>query len=457
MKTRNPVRVSIPTVSTPMTWQQRLARRLVYRLIRHIKHGELTVHEGGITRVFGHTDAECEAPRADITITDPGFFTAVLSHGSLGACEAYMHGYWETSDLAAIIRLVVANRGLYHGMDRGLLRLMHPIRNLAHAGSRNTRNGSLRNIIAHYDLGNDFFALVLDDSMAYSCGIFEREDATLKEASTAKFDRLCRKLALTPSDHVVEIGTGWGGFALHAARNYGCRVTTTTISPEQKRFAENRIGAAGLADRVTVLDHDYRDLQGTFDKLVSIEMIEAVGHHYLTSFFRQCSRLLKPDGLMALQAITIPSQSYDRHKRQATFINRFVFPGSSLPSNAAMLRCIARRTDLRLVHMEDITPHYARTLRAWRENFDHSIEKIRKFWPGPAFSRQWQLYFCYCEASFAERYNGVGQYVFSKPDARQAPLLGPLERTIWTDAQRADGATTASSNVGPHEQRRQQR
>ena len=273
----------------------------------------------------------------------------------------------------------------------------------------------VKNILAHYDLGNDFYALFLDETMTYSCGIFEREDSTLKEASEAKYDRICRKLMLTTGDQVLEIGTGWGGFAVHAAGNYGVHVTTATISDEQHQFAQNRIKAAGLEDRITLLKSDYRDLSGKFDKLVSIEMIEAVGHHFYATFFRTCSRLLKDDGMMALQAITIGDQIFDRHRRSVDFIKRYIFPGSCIPSITAISNAIARATDLRLVHLEDITPHYARTLSEWRRRFFANLDKVREMGYSDTFIRMWEYYLCYCEGGFAERYIGDVQMLFTKP------------------------------------------
>ncbi|UCD78857.1 MAG: class I SAM-dependent methyltransferase, partial [Desulfobacterales bacterium] len=289
---------------------------------------------------------------------------------------------------------------------------------LYHYVRKNTKAGSRKNIMAHYDLGNDFYALFLDETMTYSCGIFANESSTLREASAAKYDRICRKLQLAAGDRVLEIGTGWGGFALHAARNYGVQVTTTTISEEQHRFGQNRIKDAGLEERVTILKKDYRDLGGTFDKLVSIEMIEAVGHQYLTAFFRTCSRLLKDDGMMALQAITIGDQIFNRHKRSVDFIKRYIFPGSCIPSIAAIGSAVARATDLRLVHLEDITPHYARTLREWRRRFFANIDKVRALGFSDTFIRMWEYYLCYCEGGFSERYIGDVQMIFVKPLCR---------------------------------------
>jgi cyclopropane-fatty-acyl-phospholipid synthase len=299
-------------------------------------------------------------------------------------------------------------------------------RTLAHRARRNTVAGSRRNIKAHYDLGNEFYRLFLDDTLTYSCGIFEREESSLREASVAKYDRICRKLALSPADRVLEIGTGWGGFAIHAAAQCGCRVTTTTISDRQHELAAERIAAAGLADRITLLKTDYRDLTGTFDALVSIEMIEAVGHHFLDDFFRVCGRRLKPDGQMLLQAITIRDQVFDWHKRNVDFIKRYIFPGSCIPSIAAISDAVARATDLRMVHLEDITTHYATTLRRWRENFFANLDQVKALGFPDAFIRMWEFYLCYCEGGFAERYLGDVQVLFTKPMCRREPILPAL-------------------------------
>jgi cyclopropane-fatty-acyl-phospholipid synthase len=251
--------------------------------------------------------------------------------------------------------------------------------------------------------------------MTYSCGIFEQANSTLKDASEAKYNRICRKLQLAAGDRILEIGTGWGGFALYAAENYGVHVTTTTISDEQHQFARNRIKAAGLEDRITLLMQDYRNLSGKFDKLVSIEMIEAVGHQYLTTFFRTCSRLLKEDGMMALQAITIGDQIFNRHKRSVDFIKRYIFPGSCIPSVTAISNAVAGATDLRLVHLEEITPHYARTLREWRRRFFANISKVKALGFSETFVRMWEYYLCYCEGGFAERYINDVQMILAKP------------------------------------------
>jgi cyclopropane-fatty-acyl-phospholipid synthase len=338
-----------------------------------------------------------------------------------------MAGSWTTDDLAAVIRIILRNREVLDAMDSALTRLASvPLHKLFHALHRNTPRGSRANIAAHYDLGNDFYRLFLDDTLTYSCGIFERPDSTLRDASVAKYDRLCRKLGLRPDHHVLEIGTGWGGFAIHAASTYGCRVTTTTISKEQFDLAAQRVQEAGLADRVDLLLTDYRDLTGQFDRLVSIEMIEAVGHHYLGTYFRSCADRLKPDGMAALQAITILDQVYDRHIGEVDFIKRYIFPGSCIPSVAAIMRAIARASDLKLFHLEDITPHYATTLRLWRERFFASLDAVRSLGFGDVFIRMWDFYLSYCEAGFAERYIGDVQMVLTKPLCRAAPILPPL-------------------------------
>ncbi|NTV42308.1 MAG: class I SAM-dependent methyltransferase, partial [Syntrophobacteraceae bacterium] len=303
----------------------RWSSRILFRILGRIREGRVTVSTGSEVVTFGRLTADFPH-EATITVRHPRFFSTTVFGGSIGAAEAFMAGHWATDDLTTLIRIVIRNGGVFEGMDSGWALLKSPLNRLFHLARRNTEEGSRMNIAAHYDLGNDFYALFLDRTMTYSSGIFESPDATLEEASLAKYDRICRKLALSSRDHVLEIGTGWGGFALHAATNYGCRVTTTTISRAQQDFARERIRGAGLEGRVDVLLQDYRNLTGKYDKLVSIEMIEAVGHHYLNAFFNACSGLLKDDGEMLLQAITIRDQVFDRHKRSVDFIKRYIFP-----------------------------------------------------------------------------------------------------------------------------------
>jgi len=411
--------------STALAGLDRLARRMVLSMLEKLPAGQIRLQEEESATVFGSI-SENFPIQATITVHDPRFFRMTALGGSIGAAEAYMAGYWSADDLTAVIRIFTRTQQMRESVESRLARLTQPAHALVHFLRKNTPRGSRQNIVAHYDLGNDFYRLFLDETLTYSCGIFEKADSTLKEASTAKYDRLCKKLALTADDHVLEIGTGWGGFALHAVKHYGCRVTTTTISDEQFRLAAARFAEAGIADRVTLLMKDYRELSGTYDKLVSIEMIEAVGHHFYDSFFEVCSDRLKTDGVMALQAITIADHVFDRHKHEVDFIKRYIFPGSCIPSTAAMMKSIAAKTDLRLLHLEDITPHYAETLRRWRKNFFSEIDRVRAMGFSEAFIRMWEYYLCYCEGGFTERYIGDVQMILSKPLARPAPILPPV-------------------------------
>ncbi|MCG6892743.1 MAG: cyclopropane-fatty-acyl-phospholipid synthase family protein [Desulfobacteraceae bacterium] len=402
-----------------------LARKLVRAQLRTIRTGRLSLQEGGRRQTFGRPTEDFPL-EAVIDVRDPGFFSKTAFGGDLGAAEAYMAGYWTTDDLTAAIRIVLHNQIASGAVQGRLARWAAPAHLLFHILRKNTPGRSRENIVAHYDLGNDFYRLFLDETLTYSCGIFETDASTLVEASRAKYDRICRKLRLGPDDDVLEIGTGWGGFALHAASRYGCRVTTTTISDRQHALASERIRDARLDQRITLLKKDYRSLRGTFDKVVSIEMIEAVGHHYLEVFFGVCSDRLKPDGTMLLQAITMADHTFEQHKSAVDFIKRYIFPGSCIPSVTAMCRAMSRKTDLRLVHLEDITPHYATTLRTWRENFLARIEAVRSMGFPEPFIRMWEYYFCYCEAGFAERYLGDVQMLLAKPLNRRQPLLPEL-------------------------------
>jgi cyclopropane-fatty-acyl-phospholipid synthase len=361
-----PAPVSVRPVLQP-TFLTGVVRQLVLRRLHGLRYGSLTIVDGGESLTYGESN-HCPLS-ATLRVHDVRFYNDLVCGGSVGAGEAYIKGWWTCDDLTTLVRILVRNRAVLDSIDAGCVRLSLPLRKLFHALRRNTKRGSSRNIVAHYDLGNNFFALFLDETMTYSCGIFERINSTLQEASLAKIERICRKLQLSPRDHLVEIGTGWGSFALHAAQRYGCRVTTTTLSPQQHQLARQRIADAGLTDRVTVLLKDYRELTGQYDKLVSIEMIEAVGHAFYNTYFKACSDLLKPEGMMLLQAITIVDQQYETAKRSVDFIQRYIFPGSCIPSITAISHSLARVTDMRIFHLEDITPHYAETLRHWRERF----------------------------------------------------------------------------------------
>jgi len=400
-----------------------LAARAVHQRLAGLTHGQVTLVDGNNHQRYGQRDALCPLS-VTLQVHDPRFYSDLAFGGSIGAGEAYMQGYWSVNDLAALVRILLQNRAVLDGMETGLARLTVPLQKGLHWLNRNTRAGSRRNIAAHYDLGNDFFALFLDPTMMYSSAIFAQPNMSLEAAQLARLEHICRKLDLTPRDHLLEIGAGWGGMAIYAAQHYGCRVTTTTISQEQYKLAGERVRAAGLEERVTVLLKDYRDLDGQYDKLVSIEMIEAVGHDFYDTYFGKCAALLKDDGLMLLQAITIADQRYDAARKSVDFIQRYIFPGSCIPSVTAMNTSITRASDLKLAHLEDIGPHYATTLRLWRENFFRNIEAVRALGYPESFIRMWEFYLCYCEGGFKERVLGDVHMLLAKPGNRRAPV-GP--------------------------------
>jgi cyclopropane-fatty-acyl-phospholipid synthase len=399
----------------------RLWRAQLLAALERLEHGELRLIDADGEYRFGRR-SERYPLHVTLRIAHPGAYADIALGGSVGAGEAYIHGHWNCDNLTDLVRILILNRHVLEGLEGRFARLQRPLLRAFHFLNRNSRRGSARNIAAHYDLGNALYALMLDETMAYSCGIFEREDSTLAQASRAKFDAACRKLALSSSDHLLEIGTGWGGLALHAARHYGCRVTTTTISRAQFEFARERIAAAGLSDRVTLLLEDYRDLRGSYDKLVSIEMIEAVGAGYLDTYFGRCSALLADHGAMLLQAITIQDQIYESVLGQVDFIQRYIFPGSFIPSITALTAAVCRATDLKLFHLEDIGPHYARTLAAWRANFMAHLPQVRALGLPDSFVRMWEFYLCYCEGGFAERQLGDVQMLLTKPGCRRVPV-----------------------------------
>lgn len=393
----------------PASFIQAAARRLVLRKLAGIQQGRLQIRDREEVWQFGR-----HGQPLHLTVHAPAFWPAVAFGGSVGAGESYMDGHWDCDDLTGLVRLLLRNRSVLDGMESGMARLSAPLRGLTHLFRRNTRAGSRRNIAAHYDLGNDFYRLWLDETLMYSCALFERPDMTLAQASTAKLERICRTLDLQPGDHVLEIGTGWGGFALHAAGHYGCRVTTATISKQQYTLARERIDQAGLSDRVTVLFSDYRDLEGQYDKIVSIEMVEAVGAEHLDTYFRQCGRLLKPDGAMLLQAITIADQRYEAALKNVDFIQKYIFPGGFLPSVSALTATSTRASDLKPVDLVDIGPHYAETLTRWRANFRVALESVRAQGFDERFIRMWEFYLCYCEGGFQERDLGTVQMLLAK-------------------------------------------
>lgn len=386
----------------------------LFERMEQLREGEITLVEAGQPRRFGTGGGL----RAQIDVHAPRFYRDVALGGALGAAESYLSGAWTCDDLTALFRIFLKNVDVMDGMESGLARIGAAMARRVLSLRRNTMEGSRRNIGDHYDLGNDFFRLMLDESMTYSAAFFERADSTLYDASMAKIDRMCRKLALSPRDHLIEVGTGWGSLAIHAAQRYGCRVTTTTISRQQYQVARERIDAAGLGDRITLLFEDYRNLKGAFDKLVSVEMIEAVGREFLGEYFRTCCRLLRPEGLMAIQAIVMAEHRYEQYLRTPDFIQRYVFPGSHIPAVSALMTATSRETDLTLLQLEDITAHYARTLREWRARFEQNLAAVRALGYPERFVRLWRYYLCYCEAGFEERNVMDVQMVFGRGRAQ---------------------------------------
>lgn len=393
------------------------AKKAVFAMLKRLEIGHLVVEDNGEHYTFGQDSAIAQY-HAHITVQDIEAYRDVFLNSSIGAGEAYMKGLWTTPDLPNVIRLMVANLNLINEVDAKRPLWQRIGHKLFHSLNANTRDGSRKNIAAHYDLGNDFFELFLDPTMMYSAAVYPSADASLEEASVHKLDRMCQKLELGPSDHLLEIGTGWGGMAIHAAKHYGCQVTTTTISKEQYDYAKARVEAEGLSDRITLLLEDYRDLTGQYDKLVSIEMIEAVGHEYYDSYFAKCSALLKPEGLMAIQAITIADQRYDYARKSVDFIQRYIFPGGCLPSNAVIADKVANKTNMQIIDVEDITEHYADTLQDWRTRFFANLDAVKQQGFDDVFCRMWDFYLAYCEGGFRERAISTGQFVFAKPNFR---------------------------------------
>ena len=401
------------TLPRPTALDLFLRRRLLAQLTP-LRSGQLRVRDGMGEVLLG----EPGALQATVTIDNPAFYRKVAAQGSVGAGESYIHGDWHCDDLVALVRLLVRNRDLLDAMEHGPARVAGWLLRGWNRLRRNSREGSRRNIAAHYDLGNDFFALFLSPDLMYSSALFSNEEDTLESASTRKLDRICQQLNLQPGDRVVEIGTGWGGFALHATQHYGCHVTTTTISAEQHALASQRVAAAGLQDRITLLMQDYRDLQGQFDKLVSIEMIEAIGAEYLDVYMATLQRLLKPTGVALLQAITIEDHRYEQARSSVDYIKRYVFPGSFIPSINAIMAAKTRASDLQLIAQQDFGHSYALTLRAWRRRFLAQLPAVHAQGFSAGFCRSWEFYLAYCEGGFLERSIGVSHLLLARPGHR---------------------------------------
>ena len=388
-------------------------KKLVVKKFKNLENGLINFTDGEQSIMIGNKQSKL---RVKLEVKSDEFYVLLGSGGLMGASEAYALGFWKVDDLVKLIQIMVRNKDLMENLDSGLSSLIKPINKWIHYRRQNTLLGSKKNILAHYDLSNDFYQLWLDKTMTYSCGIFKDENTTLEEASIEKLDQICKKLQLKNTDSILEIGTGWGSFAIHAAKNYGCSVTTTTISDAQYKFAKQRIEEEGLSSKINLLNKDYRYLEGTFDKIASIEMIEAVGHKNVPEYFKKVSTLLKEDGLFAMQGITYNDQNFEVYKNSVDFINRYIFPGSCLISINQISEIIKKNTDMIFVDLEDITEHYVTTLKIWRKNFFDKISEIRELGFSQAFINLWEFYFVYCEAGFIEKNIGDYQFVFSKKE-----------------------------------------
>ncbi|MCG7531384.1 cyclopropane-fatty-acyl-phospholipid synthase family protein [Psychrobium sp. MM17-31] len=397
--------------SDKLSWLDNKYRQGIFDLLAQLTDAKITVVEGSQRVELGNIESELAG---ELRINDSSVYSDFVTGGSLGAAQAYIDKKWDSPDLTKLIQVFARSQKLVDELERNSSILNKLQKKLLSFSNRNTQEGSKRNILAHYDLGNELYTRFLDEKMMYSCAYYDG-DISLSEAQQAKLKLICDKLDLKPSDHLVEIGTGWGGLAIYAAQNYGCKVTTTTISDAQHAYAREKIAAQGLSKQITLLKKDYRELEGEYDKLVSIEMIEAVGHEFLGQFFNKCSSLLKPDGKMLLQAITIADQRYDTYRKSVDFINKYIFPGGCLPSMAVMSQHIADTTDMMIDNVQDIGLHYARTLFDWRHKFDENWADITEFGYDDTFKRLWHYYLCYCEGAFIERVISTHHIVARKP------------------------------------------
>ena len=405
-------KIKTPTKATFLT---SVFKNGLKKKLSHLNVGCISVVDGVDKFSFGDTGSEL---RVNVQVHSQEFYVMTGSGGAMGIAEAYILGYWTSDDVVMLMRIILKNRSIMLSLNDGFAKILSPINKLIHRSRQNTLKGSKENILAHYDLSNDFYKLWLDPTMTYSCAYFMDTNTTLEDASIEKLDRMCRKLNLSEKDNILEVGTGWGSFSIHAAKNYGCSITTTTISDAQYEYAKARVVEEGLESKINVINKDYRKLDGQYDKIVSIEMIEAVGYEYISEYFKKLSSLLKPDGLMALQGITYNDQNFDTYKDSVDFIKKYIFPGSCLISISQIIDVIKNKTDLSMIDMEDITRHYAETLNRWRKNFMNVLPEVKEMGYSKAFIKMWEFYFLYCEAGFLERNIGDVQLVFAKSGAR---------------------------------------
>ncbi|WP_087025010.1 SAM-dependent methyltransferase [Thaumasiovibrio subtropicus] len=402
--------------SLTMTSTERLARRGVHKLLSHVTEAGITlVEEGADTHYFGDRNATLQA---QLVVRHPRLYSRMLKGGSIAAAEAFMDGDWDSPDLTKVVQVMARNLVMLDNLEKKTSWMTRIGYKLSHLFNRNSKKQARDNIAAHYDLGNALYSQFLDDNMLYSSGIYQHDADTLSDAQINKMQRLCQQLHLQPDDHVLEIGTGWGALAIYIAKHYGCRVTTTTLSQEQYDWAKRRVEEENLGDRITLLLEDYRDLTGTYDKLVSVEMIEAVGKEYLDTYIKKCESLLTPNGLMAIQAITIADQRYDHYSNRVDFIQKYIFPGGFLPSITKLSETLTQRSDLVIRDVKDIGIDYARTLSDWHQAFSSNVDEVLRLGYDERFVRMWRYYLSYCEGGFLERTISTVQIVASRPQWR---------------------------------------
>lgn len=389
-------------------------KKLLFSFLNKLKKGQLTIHEGKDSYTFGNAEINNSAIAAVITINNPSAYKQFITGGSIGAAEAYIDKLWDCEDLTQLVQLFAVNQSLLDKLEKRFAFFSFMASRLAHLKNRNSESGSKKNILAHYDLGNDMYTEFLDESMMYSSAKFIDGTETLSQAQTIKLTKICDQLDLKETDHLIEIGTGWGGLAVFACQNYGCRVTTTTISDKQFQFAKERIERLGLSDKITLLKQDYRQLSGSYDKLVSVEMIEAVGHNYLATFFNKCNSLLKPQGKMLLQAITIADQRYDYYRKSVDFIQKYIFPGGCLPSIAIMANHIKSQSTMVIESIDDFGLDYAKTIEHWKVAFNKAQDNLHALGYDERFMRLWNYYLCYCQGGFKEKQISVVHLVANK-------------------------------------------
>lgn len=392
---------------------EKLSRDVALRALKKLQHGFLVITENG--SVVGEFGDKNDALHARINVNHRRMYRRFLLSGDIGAGESYIDGDWNTPDLVSVIRVFAQNLDAMDAMSKRYGWLTWPLQKAAFLARRNSKRNAKQNILSHYDLGNELYTRFLDPAMQYSSAVYPTPETSLEDAQQHKMQRLCDMLDIQPGDQIMEIGTGWGGLAMYMAQHYDCHVTTTTISDAQLAYAKDKVERLGLSDRVTLLNKDYRDLDGQYDKLISVEMIEAVGKSYLPSFFKQCSRLLKPSGRMVLQAITIADQRMQRYNRDVDFIQQHVFPGGYLPSNELLCSLTRKHTDMVIRQVDDIGLDYARTLADWRQHFQARGHELNTLGYDERFARFWNYYLCYCEGGFTERRVSAVQLAATKP------------------------------------------